>query len=191
MPYPSQFSHDQLLATTADLIEAQGVEATTLGDVAAALGVKTPSLYRHVADRTDLLRQVNLHFLQGLFAVMERATAAGGAAEGRMLAVMSAYRQYAHEHPQLYLMSFAHRVAELRPDEDLLVRMVWPLQGVMAEIAGEADALAALRSVLAYVHGFVMLELTDQLRRGGDLADDFRAGAQALLSGWRRTGAPG
>jgi hypothetical protein len=31
-----------------------------------------------------------------------------------------------------------------------------------------------------------MLELTDQLRRGGDLSADFKAGAQAVLTGWQR-----
>jgi AcrR family transcriptional regulator len=188
MPYPSQVTLEQIMAAAADLIEAHGVEHVTLAAVADRLSVKTPSLYRYVDGRIDLLRHVNLSFLQGLFDALEGAVATAGTGDAprAMLAVMLAYRAYAHAHPQQYLMSFAHRVDELRPDEDLLVRLVLPLQGQMAEIAEPARSLAALRGLLAYVHGFVMLELTDQLRRGGDLSADFKAGAQAVLTGWQR-----
>ncbi len=184
MPYPSQLDHAQLVRTAQMLIEREGVETFSLGAVARELGVKTPSLYRYVANKVDLLRQVNLAFLEGLFAVMEAAGQEAETPEAQMMAVMHAYRRYAHDHPRLYMMSFAYRVDELRPDEDLLVRLVLPLQAAMAEISGEAQSLTALRGVLALLHGFVMLELTDQLRRGGDLDQAFDRSAKAYLAGW-------
>ncbi len=184
MPYPSQLDHAQLVQTAQMLIEREGVETFSLGAVARELGVKTPSLYRYVDNKVDLLRQVNLTFLEGLFAVMESAAQETPSPEAQMMAVMHAYRRYAHDHPRLYLMSFAYRVDALRPDEDLLVRMVLPLQAAMAEISGAAQSLAALRGALALLHGFVMLELTDQLRRGGDLDAAFDQSARAYLAGW-------
>lgn len=184
MPYPSQLDHSQLIHTAQMLIERDGAETFSLGAVARELGVKTPSLYRYVANKDDLLRQVNLAFLERLFAVMDAAAAEAETPEAKMLAVMGAYRRYAHDHPRLYLMSFAYRVDDLRPDEDLLVRMVLPLQAAMAEISGEAQSLTALRGALALLHGFVMLELTDQLRRGGDLDRAFQESARVYLAGW-------
>ncbi|MEZ4519387.1 MAG: TetR/AcrR family transcriptional regulator [Chloroflexota bacterium] len=145
MPYPSQLTHEQLLDVTEHLIEEQGVEQVTLNAVAAALGVKAPSLYRYVDGRLDLLRQLNLRFLNRLMAAIGAAGDRDVPAIDRMLSVMMAYRQFAHDHPRLYLMSFAYMVDELRPDEDLLVQMVLPLQAGMAEIAGPERSLAALR----------------------------------------------
>lgn len=185
MPYPSHVTLDQLLQTAEQLIEDQGVEKIALNDVALALGVKSPSLYRYVSSRADLLRRVNLRFLERLVRTVRDAADSEDSAEGRMLAVMVAYRQYAHAHPKLYLMSFTYMVDALRPDEDLLVQLVLPLQAAMSEVAGAEHSLASLRSVLAYTHGFVMLELNNQLRRGGDLSADFLDGALSLLSGWR------
>ena len=185
MPYPTQITADQLLQITEQLIEDQGVENITLNDVAVALGVKSPSLYRYVSSRIDLLRRVTLRFLEGLVSVIIAAMEPDDSAEDRMLAVMVAYRQYAHAHPKLYLMALTYMVDALRPDEDLLVQLVLPLQSAMSDIAGAERSLAALRSILAYTHGFVMLELNSQLRRGGDLSADFLDGAGALLSGWR------
>ncbi len=187
MPYPSQITHEQILEATERLIEEKGVEFATLNDVATSLGVKTPSLYRYVDSRTELLKEVNLRFLNGLFDAMSAASESQLASTERMLAVMGAYRRYAHDHPGLYLMSFAYMVDELRPGEDFLVRLVLPLQWAMVDIAGPERSLGALRSVLAFVHGFVMLELTNQLRRGGDLGTDFVDGARALLAGWKAT----
>lgn len=186
MPYPAQISAADVLDAAEELIEAQGVEQLALNDVARALGVKTPSLYRYVDSKAGLLRQLNLRFLEGLFAAMHGAPDAAQPVEARLLAAMTAYRAYALAHPRLYLMAFAYMVDDLRPGEDLLVQMVLPLQAEAAELAGAADSLAALRSIYAYVHGFVMLELTNQLRRGGDLSADFAQGARACLAGWRR-----
>lgn len=184
MPYPSQISLQQVIDTAGTLLERDGFERFSLAGVAAELGVKTPSLYRYVDSRVDLLRKVNLAFLNQLFDVMALAGREAVAPRERLLAVLNAYRAYARAHPRTYLMSFAYSVSELRPDEDLLVRMVLPLQEAMAALSGAARSLPALRGALALVHGWVMLELTDQLRRGGDLDADFQQAARAYLDGW-------
>lgn len=188
MPYPSQVTHQQVVEAAQGLVERVGFERFAMADVASELGVKTPSLYRYVDGRVDLLRQVNLAFLNKLFEAMDLAGQDVGGPRERLLAVLTAYRAFGHAHARTYLMSFAYNVAELRPDEDLLVRMVLPLQESMAALSGPARSLAALRGALAFVHGWLMLELTDQLRRGGDLDADFQTAAAAYLAGW--TGVP-
>jgi hypothetical protein len=45
--------------------------------------------------------------------------------------------------------------------------------------------LAALRGVLALVHGFVMLEINNVLRRGGSLTADFTQIITTYISGWQ------
>jgi len=66
--------------------------------------------------------------------------------------------------------------------------MIQPLQQLIAAISGEAAALMALCGALALVHGFVMLELHQQLRRGGDLDAAYDAAINVYLAGWRHFG---
>jgi hypothetical protein len=54
----------------------------------------------------------------------------------------------------------------------------------MAEIAGEAYSLTALRGLLALIHGFVVLEINQQLRRGGNLDAAYQESLAAYLAGW-------
>ena len=54
----------------------------------------------------------------------------------------------------------------------------------MAEISGQAHSLTALRGIWALIHGFILFELTGQLRRGGDLEAAFVQSVEAYLNGW-------
>ena len=188
MPYPTQINREQIIQQAAQMVAAEGAEALSLHKLAAALGVKAPSLYRHIGGKAELLKVVNLLTLQQLFAAMESAQAAAPTEPvARMMALLAAYRAFAQAQPRLYFLAFGDNDA-YRPDEDVLVQMVLPIQAVMAEISGQERSLAALRGALALVHGFVMLELTNQLRRGGSLEDAFTQSAAAYLRGWQNEG---
>ncbi|MEJ2747850.1 MAG: WHG domain-containing protein [Anaerolineae bacterium] len=188
MPYPTQINRDQIIQQAAQMVAAEGAEALSLHKLAAALGVKAPSLYRYVGGKADLLQAVNLLTLQELFAAMETAQMAAPTEPiARMQALLAAYRDFALTRPRLYFLAFGDNDA-YRPEEDVLLQMVLPIQAVMAEVAGQADSLAALRGALALAHGFVMLELTNQLRRGGSLEEAFTLSAAAYLRGWQDKG---
>ncbi|MCP4424818.1 MAG: TetR/AcrR family transcriptional regulator [Chloroflexi bacterium] len=185
MPYPAQTTRQQIIQQAWEMVAANGAESLSLHKLAAALGVKAPSLYRHVKNKADVLQAVNLLTLRQLFDVMAQAqTAAPTEPTDRMMALLAAYRAFAHAHPHVYAFAFGDNDA-YRPEENVLLRMVLPIQAVMAEICGEADSLSALRGALALAHGFVMLELNNQLRRGGDLGEAFTQSAAAYLRGWQ------
>jgi hypothetical protein len=66
------------------------------------------------------------------------------------------------------------------------VQLVLPLQALFAQLlADEADSLAALRGAYAFLHGWVSLEIGQQLRRGGDLDRHFEQSFRAYLAGWQ------
>jgi AcrR family transcriptional regulator len=186
MPYPSQIDRDKIIQHASDMIAAEGVDNLSLHKLAAALGVKAPSLYRYVSNKTDLIRAVNLATLERLFAMMNEAAATStGTPDEKLLAIFLAYRAFAHAHPRLYLLAY-HENDAYRSDEDLLVQMVLPLQTIMAEWVGEIHSLTALRGALALMHGFVLLEINNQLRRGGDLDEAFTDSVNAYLRGWQQ-----
>jgi AcrR family transcriptional regulator len=184
MPYPSKISREAVIELARQMIEDEGVDRLSVNILAAQLGVKTPSLYRYVKNKTDLLRAVNEATFAGIFQAIGPALDSPGTAEQRIYAIAHAYRYYAHAHPITYGLAYTNTIAELRPDEAEQEQAVLPFQALVAEISGEEESLPALRGLLALIHGFVMLELAGQLRRGGDLTEAFEKSVRAYIAGW-------
>jgi len=186
MPYPPQTDRSAIIETASLLIERDGIENLSLGGLAAELGIKAPSLYRHVASKNDLLRGVNENTYRKLFDVFDAVLQEASPNPNEQLRVLlGAYRAFAHAHPNTYILAYTTIDPDLRPDPDALVRLVLPIQAIMARVTGPENSLPALRGALALVHGFAMLELMDQLQRGGDLNAAFEASIDAYLRGWK------
>jgi AcrR family transcriptional regulator len=182
MPYPAQIDFNTLIETAREMIEREGVDALNLRKLGEALGVQAPSLYRHVANKNALLLAVNEVTTK---AIMEKLYSVDASLpiEERLVAIAHAFRQYAHEHPQTYLLAFNSR--EARPDADLREALVLPLQSLFAELLGESKSFPALRGVYAFLHGWVSLELSEQFERGGNLDEHFELAFRAFLEGWK------
>ena len=58
MPTPTRITPDSLRAAARTVLERDGRDGLTMQAVATALGVRAPSLYKHVRDRDDLVRVV-------------------------------------------------------------------------------------------------------------------------------------
>jgi AcrR family transcriptional regulator len=69
--------HDQdaVLAAAVRLFNARGYEATSMGDLAEALGITKSSIYHHVTSKQDLLRMAVNHALDGLFEAADEVGA--------------------------------------------------------------------------------------------------------------------
>lgn len=182
MPYPAQTDYETIIETARGLIEREGAGSVSLALVASALGIKPPSLYRYVTSKTALLQAVISLTFERLFEAYDMALAAtGDDPRARLLAILWAHRAFAQANPETYVLAFTGTA----PDERALEQMVLPIQAIMAAITGPERSLPALRGALALVHGFVMLELNRQFRRGGDLTEAFEAAIAAYLAGWQ------
>ncbi len=184
MPYPAQINPDRILEKTRDIVEAKGADQLSLNELAGALGVKAPSLYRYFSSKTDLLRALNLQTIQQLTASMREATSKDGDARMQLLSLARAWRAFSRAYPMSYALAFTQANPELRPDDQLLEAMAIPIQQVMADISGEEQSLSALRGLWALLHGFLLLELSGQFRRGGSLEAAFIQSVEAYLNGW-------
>lgn len=182
MPYPSQIDFNTLIETAREMIEREGIEALNLRELAKALGVQAPSLYRHVANKNALLLAVNEVTTK---AIMERlySVEPNLPLEERLMAIAHAFRRYAHEHPVAYMLAFNSR--EARPAAEMREALVLPLQSLFAELLGEDKAFPALRGTYAFLHGWVSLELSEQFERGGNLDEHFEQSFRAFLAGWK------
>lgn len=182
MPYPSQINRESIIETARELIEAQGIDAVTLRMVADTLGVKPPSLYRYIKNKNAMLLAVNEVTNQELTKVIMKADDASTSLTERLVRMALAYRQYAHEHPICYAMAMGSN-AEIRPSQDMLVQLILPLQDLFAQFTDEEQSLVALRGAFAMLHGWVSLEISQQLQRGGDLNAHFEQSFRAYLAG--------
>lgn len=144
--------------TAAQVADSDGWDRLTLAAVAARLGVRLPSLYKHVDGLDALRREVALLGTRELGETLSQA-AVGRARGDALRALAAAYRDYAREHPGRY----AATVRAPAPDDEAHVAAAKAVMRVVeAVLAGYAlegdDAVDAARMLRAALHGFVALE---------------------------------
>jgi AcrR family transcriptional regulator len=186
-PYPAQVDRERIVNKAREMIEARGLHQLSLGNLAGALGIKAPSLYKHFASKAELLRAVNTVTVEQLVAAMRAAAQTRSDPVERIVEIATAYRDFAHLHPAAYSLVFADIQSEFRPDSRYLELLALPLQALMEPIVGPQHALAALRGAWALIHGFVMLELNGQFQHGGDVPAAFLQAVEAYIRGWQVT----
>jgi AcrR family transcriptional regulator len=130
----------------------------TIAALADRLGVRQPSLYKHIAGLDGLRRGIAMRAKDELAGVLERASV--GRARGDAVASMSrAYRVWAMEHPGRY--AAVQRAPQLGDvdDEIATANVVRVALDVMAGYdLRDDDAIDALRALRSALHGFVTLE---------------------------------
>ncbi|GHO48132.1 hypothetical protein KSX_62950 [Ktedonospora formicarum] len=96
----------RVVEEAARLIDEDGLEQLSLGRLAERLGVRTPSLYNHVAGLGGLKRDLALYCLRDLFDHTLRS-AVGKAREEAIIAFSNAYLTYSREMPGRYMLTLA------------------------------------------------------------------------------------
>ena len=185
-PYPVQTDRETIIQTARKLIERGGLDSLSLASVAGKLGIKAPSLYRHVESKGALLHAVIENTYQDLFnAYNEAITNSSDDPVEQLISLASAQREFAHANPNAYMLAYEVKDPEVRADPNMLLQQAIALQKIMARISGEENSLTALRGLLAIGHGFVILELNGQFKRGGDLSIAYEESIRAYLRGWQ------
>jgi AcrR family transcriptional regulator len=147
---------EAVVAAAAALADEQGLEQLTLARPAAALGIRTPSLYAHVDSLADLRARMGARGARELASELQVA-AAGRAGADALRAVADAYRAYAHAHPGSYAaMQAASDREENQAAGGAVVALIVAILGAY-ELEGD-DAIHAVRAVRSALHGFVSLE---------------------------------
>jgi AcrR family transcriptional regulator len=147
-----------VVAAAAGIADADGLDALTLARLATSVGVRTPSLYNHVASLDDVRRRVALVALRELAEAM-RDAAVGRARDDALIAVAAAYRDYARRHPGRYA---AAQRAPAAADDEMVAVASSAVDVLLAILRGYGldgdDAIHAARAVRSALHGFVALE---------------------------------
>ncbi|WP_166135827.1 TetR/AcrR family transcriptional regulator [Nocardioides ochotonae] len=174
--------HDQaaVLQTAIDLFNRHGYEGTSMGDLAAALGVTKAAIYHHVPGKEHLLAQALDEALDELDALVTAAASAPGTAYERLRAVVRGAVDVLVAHqPAVTLLL---RVRGNSPVELDALRRRREVDARLADLVRAAAAEGSVRAdldpelVSRLVFGTVN-SLVEWHRPGGELTPDALADA--------------
>jgi AcrR family transcriptional regulator len=173
----------------ADVADEISLTQLNMSVVAERLGVKAPSLYKHVDGLADLTHRIAILGANELGDALREAMQ--GLAGGDALAAGArSVRTYVKEHPGRYAATVS--ATPSGPDDPLAVAMERTLGSFAAILRGyqlepdqEIHAIRMLRSIL---HGFATLEASNGFQMNTDIDDSFTWMITFLDRGLRAAG---
>lgn len=138
--------------------------------LAAAVGIRAPSLYKHFPDKTA----VEVALIETGFAEAASAFTEAFAVQGASLSIfMTTYRRIARAHPHLYRLMTEGELPRERMHGGIEERAAAPLHAVTHD-----PDLA--RAAFAFAHGMTILELDNRFPADADLDAAWAQGIAAL-----------
>lgn len=178
MPAPPRTSLDAIVRAGRAVLDEDGVDALTMQRVAGAVGVRAPSLYKHVQDRDALVRLIAADVVRELGTVV-REEAVTGDPGTDLVAIAHAFRRWAHAHPGAFALLFS-RMPDAWVSVEADAGSIEPLLRTAAALADPDHALEAARTVVAWAAGFIGMELAGAFRLGGDVDRAYAWGIERL-----------
>ena len=167
---------DAAVAAAMRILESEGEQALTMRRVADEVGIRAPSLYKHLSGRDELVAALQA---EGLAAMGRALSGAPGSRSPRrrLAALAAAYRRFALDRPELYRLTAGRRLLR-----DLLPEGLEDEVGsvLVSAVGGDGDRA---RAVWAFAHGMADLELADRFPPGADVDAAWRAGVAAFGPG--------
>ncbi|MEV6619238.1 WHG domain-containing protein [Streptomyces sp. NPDC051051] len=174
-----------VVAAGAALADEVGLSGLTMGLLADRLGVRPPSLYKHIGSLHELRHGISVQAKRE-FAHQLARDSVGRSGPNAVRAFADSYRHWALEHPGRYAATVPAPVAG--DEEDRLVSEA-ALQVLLDVLAGfglpharVVDSARALRSAL---HGFVTLEAAGGFQMPRDVTRSFHFLIDTLIAGFQ------
>ncbi|MCA5924281.1 TetR/AcrR family transcriptional regulator [Curtobacterium oceanosedimentum] len=172
-------------ATLADEI---GLAQLSMSVVAGRLGVKAPSLYKHVDGLADLTHRIAVLGATELGDALREAMQ-GRAGRDALDAALRTLRRFVRERPARYAAAVGVRPDG--PDDPLSVALDRALSSFGAALHGYPlapdDRVHALRVLRSVVHGFATTEAAGGFRMGTDVKASAAWLVEFLDRGFRTT----
>ena len=183
-------SEEVLVHAAVELIDAEGLAALSLARLAEKLGVRSPSLYKHITGLEALRQGIAVWAARELARRMSRA-AVGKAGDEAVLAIAQEYRDFAKDHPGLYpLLVQAPDLADVAM-ETASTEILGIIQAVLTPYGLDArESLHAIRGLRSLVHGFVSMETAGGFGMPLDIDESFLYLMERYLRGLRQPESP-
>jgi AcrR family transcriptional regulator len=162
----------QIIEAARQVLEGEGPDALTMRRLADELGIQAPSLYKHFPGKAGVELALIEDGLTDIGQVSHRAIHQPGS-EGRLNALLNAYRRHSLAHPNLYRLATGGPLSrdQLPPGLEEWAGNPWFV------VTGDPSLAQALWS---FAHGMVILELDNRYPPGSNLDQTWRTGAAAF-----------
>jgi AcrR family transcriptional regulator len=159
----------EIVAAARELLDEEGPSGLSMRRLAQRLGIRAPSLYKHLPDKRALENAIISDGFEEQAVAFEQALEA----DDPLIELAVAYRSFALRHPHLYRL-----MTEGPLDRDRLVpgaenRAAAPV----VQATRDADTARAL---WAFGHGMTILELNGRFPPGADLDAAWRRGLEGF-----------
>lgn len=182
MPARPKTTDLQIVHAARHLIERHGRDGFSMNDVAAAVGIRAPSLYGRFKDRASLLGVVELEVCAEIASLLANAIIANDP-EATLMAQAQAYRRFATSNPNCYSLVFDIGSVPTAEGDKARAAALAPTMPSLAALVGEQHAFTAARVLAPFLHGFVSMELANAFRLGDGLNLAFEHGVSTILRG--------
>ena len=180
---------EEILGHAVDVMTEQGVGALSLSEVARRMGMRTPSLYKHVASLQDLRDALFSRGLVESLAAVESATTSAEEGWPRIRAGAEAVVRWAVAHPALAQLlywrtvpSYEPAAEAFRPSRDDADRLREELRAAvrLGQLSPAADSAEAARLYTVLLSGVISQHLANQPRQSFGRGDFTRLLPAAL-----------
>jgi AcrR family transcriptional regulator len=160
----------EIVAAARELLEAEGPSALSMRALAERLGIRAPSIYKHLPDKQAVENAVISAGFEELSVVLEAALDD----DDPLGSLAVAYRRYARQHPHLYRLMTEHPLQRERLAPGAEDRARRP---ALRAVHDDPDLARAL---WGFVHGLTILELNDRFPAEADLDAAWGCGLDAF-----------
>lgn len=183
----ANLSREAVVTAAVKLGDRNGFDALTMGSLARALGIKPPSLYKHVESLDDLIDAIGVRGAEQLTAALSQAQGKNSP-EKNLAAACVIYRGFAAEHPVFYQSlqpAMARRSAAFQRAAKALLETIYSFVTPLG--VANKDLVHAVRMLRSLLHGFVELERSGGFGMPVDIEESFRYLVRHLTAILRRT----
>ena len=177
---PPGDARERVLAVAERIADDEGWDALTMARLAHALGIKPPSLYKHVDSLEALQREIRLIGVQQLSGELEETSRHCSGAEA-LRELAGVYRGWAKRSPGRYAAQTRLPIAGDSEFERVSQQNAELVRRAAGDLGFRDDASLIL---WAAVHGFVSLELAGAMTADADVAFDCLL--ETLIAGMQR-----
>jgi AcrR family transcriptional regulator len=180
MPAPQRVTAEALATAARAITEREGIDAVTISAVAAVVGVRAPSLYKHIGHRHDLLRLVADDAARELGDDVAELIGSSQDPAVVLAGIAHAVRAFSARSPRSAALLFSPPAPEAGPSASGMAPLIGALLDAVRRVA-PSDPLPAARTLTAWVYGFCTMEQAGAFQLGGDIDEAFEFGLSTLV----------
>jgi AcrR family transcriptional regulator len=163
----------EIVAAARELLEDAGPSGLSMRALADRLGIRAPSIYKHLPDKQALEAAI---ISAGFERQADAFDVALQDADDQLDAIARAYRAFAGAHPHLYRLMTERELHRELLTPGVEERAALP---VYEAVGGDRDLA---RAAWAFAHGMTMLELTGRFPPGADVEAAWDTGLRAFTA---------